>query len=636
MKGKPVNLAAAALLIACAIGAFLWWLIHIPSVLPQEPVVAETPADAAVEASARTSIEPTQAARSEVSAPVHAPDPARLIDEELALPFLYVLAVRTLDENGLPVPNASLRLAPVRSSLNQAASVSEVHGWTTILWFGKQAEMDVDVQLGPQTSLFGSRRVHLSAGIPAELALLGNGAQAATGALRMTRSPHPHARFGDRFVSSRVPDPITEAARKQQIRRQMDFRGEDDPERFKEQKEQQSVERFQAVPKRLFVSAAPEPGASHVTVIVLDERGRPAPNCLVALGRGVDGTELSRVTDKQGESVFDSVQPGWWEARAGGGSAGLARERLFIQAGNPMRWDAQLDRASRLAGHVFDAKGRPAKGKLVRYESIPNAVARASHVRVSFEDGEKELISESAESLLPALDALRAPWVDSATVDQDGSFELANLPAGLGRLLVLSAENSDGPALYVEESLLPRVHDLELRLPASMGSLRVQIVLPELWQSESVELRAISETTGRGHSFAREGDRCRCAGLITGWYRVEAGAGVLGWHDLGRHFVDSGADVEIGVFAPPAPAAVRVLLPVKLKEGERGLGLTFYLRRPDIDIRGEPDNLKGNEPLHLPAGEYWAFWTALDGTMRHRALTLEAGGSAELDLREAR
>lgn len=125
-------------------------------------------------------------------------------------------------------------------------------------------------------------------------------------------------------------------------------------------------------------------------------------------------------------------------------------------------------------------------------------------------------------------------------------------------------------------------------------------------------------------------------GLIAGWYRVEGRAGVLGRHDLGRHFVGTGANVDIGVFAPPPPASLQVLLPEPGDANARELGLTFYLRRADLDIRGEPSPCTGREPLHLPAGEYWALWTAFDGTPQHHALSLEAGAATELDLRAAR
>ena len=165
---------------------------------------------------------------------------------------------------------------------------------------------------------------------------------------------------------------------------------------------------------------------------------------------------------------------------------------------------------------------------------------------------------------------------------------------------------------------------------------RLDLQLPKPWGGEQVELRAISEATGRGSFFQREELGFRCANLAPGWYRVEVGAGPLGWHDLGRQYVDVGAAVDLGVFAPPPPAAVHVLLLESPPEGAPELGLTFYLRRADLDVRAEQRALDGKQTAFLPAGEYWAFWTALDGATRHRALTLEAGATVELDLREAR
>ena len=86
------------------------------------------------------------------------------------------------------------------------------------------------------------------------------------------------------------------------------------------------------------------------------------------------------------------------------------------------------------------------------------------------------------------------------------------------------------------------------------------------------------------------------------------------------------------MFSPPPPGEVRLRLDPSRPVDAPQLALTFYLRRADIDIRGEPGKLAGSESLFLPAGEYWAFWTDAKGVIRHRALTVASGALCELDL----
>ena len=262
------------------------------------------------------------------------------------------------------------------------------------------------------------------------------------------------------------------------------------------------------------------------------------------------------------------------------------RPRLFVVAPTPLHWEARLERGARVTGHVLDPDGKPEKYVFVRYESTPEVIVRGTSVRLSLETKGAEELSEqgAVEAALPG--ALRAPWVDATGVNEDGSFELANLPSGLGRLTVVSADDIEGPALLVEEGVLPGEHDFVLKLKATEGYMRLHLQLPKPWGEESIELRAINEATGRGSVFHRD-ELELGARLAPGWYRVELGAGVLGWHDLGRQIVDAGAIVDLGTFAPPLPAGVRVLLPVTQTEGAPALDLTFYLRRPDLDVRVE-------------------------------------------------
>jgi hypothetical protein len=308
---------------------------------------------------------------------------------------------------------------------------------------------------------------------------------------------------------------------------------------------------------------------------------------------------------------------------------------LFVEAPVPLSWNARLDRGARILGRVLDHKGEPAADVSVLFETIPTALARNTQVRMSSETLTGEEISERGEAQTPLAGAVRTPWVDSVAVCDDGTFELSNLPQSLGRLLVVSSSDRNAPALVIEEGVMPGGHELLLRLPAKSATLQIRATLPPLWQEQQMEMRVVHEASGRGCAMTRQEGIWRSPALAPGWYLVEAGAGPLGWHDLGRHFVGDGESVVLPDFAPAPPARVRVHAP-KAAEGapHAALDLTIYLRRADMDVRGLSQGLDGKQPLELPAGEYWAFWTWPDGTKQHRAFTLASGDDFELNLRD--
>ena len=444
--------------------------------------------------------------------------------------------------------------------------------------------------------------------------------------LCMSRFPHPHARFGDRFVEVHA-EPVAQAPANQDRLLALDSLGGELSDRI-------SLSAFRASSLVALGDATPVPDTSQITITVLDDRGEPAVHALVALGHEFNGTDRTAFTDEHGLAVIDSIAGGWWEVRAGGGVGGLARERLFVDAPNPMHWSVHLDRGARIVGRVLDAEGKPALNMIVRYESVPAVVLRSTSVSLSVETRSGEEISEHGEPRAVVPGELRVPWVDQTSPRDDGTFELANLPGGLGRLLVLDKDQPDASAIVVEEGVLAGEHEYVLRIPAESGTLRVRVQLPLALDNVQIEVRVISESTGRGSAVHDEKDGgLESSALATGWYRVEVGAGCFGWHDLGRQFVGPAAHVDLGTFTPPLPATVHVIPRAPAVGEQPSLDLTFYLRRSDLDVRGEPRSLRGGDSFYLPAGEYWAFWTANDGAIQHRPMKLEAGATTELDLR---
>src|SRR6185436_16996176 len=154
---------------------------------------------------------------------------------------------------------------------------------------------------------------------------------------------------------------------------------------------------------------------SRVTLHVQGEHDEPAAQVPIALGRELDGTDLLTFTDEHGDAAFESVEGGWWEARAGGGAGGLARERLFVDAPAALHWNARFDRGAHVSGHVFDATGKPAANTIVRWESVPAVVERATTVRMSMETKGGEELAERGEPGPTARGELRRPWVDQVS-----------------------------------------------------------------------------------------------------------------------------------------------------------------------------------------------------------------------------
>ncbi|HTF90621.1 MAG TPA: hypothetical protein VK843_19540 [Planctomycetota bacterium] len=620
--------------------------------------------------------------RTAVAAAAVALDPEPVVGPDLAHPYVYTLIVRTIDEYGLCVANPPVLLAPVRSTLNDVVqTAARQDGAMVATWRGKQEEMEIDIQCGSDVTTLATQRVNLRAGTPCEVAMLCEAsiardmfgvppdgrrylqlsdgqpddqhytlAMESGSALRLKRLPYTQAQFADRFVRVHHEPTAEELAMLRELMQatldiEVPAQGLSIPRHM--QLSGLYVSRIRAKDKR---------DPSSATIHAVDDRGEPVAGVPVAFGLDIDGTERLAWTDEQGNATLESLQAGWWEARAGGGPGGIARERVYVQGPDPLHWVAHLDRGARIFGRVIDAQGNPAQNLIVRYESLPEVMPRSpvsgaspqrrsggrSFGRMVLQVGPPEGVpSQATAQAAPESAELQRlldresplPWIDQTAVREDGSFELANLPPGLCRLLVLDRARPEAAALLVEDGVMPSAQEFVLRMPAELGRFRLRLRFPSSDPRPNFEVRAISEATGRGTLFipAEEGGLA-CPSLASGWYRIEVGAGFLGWHDLGRQYVAAGASVDLGSFGLPPPAVVRVIPPAPIGQGAPP-DLTFYLRRDDLDLRCEASQPDKREFLLLPGGNYWVFWTTGDGVDHHRSLQLETGTEYELDLR---
>lgn len=653
---------AMTLAVLCGLG--WWWRDHGDVERRPEAVASATPRDALTDTVSRPTPAsgPAVDSRNSVAEAVVEPDPPLAVAPELAHDHLYVLVVRTLDEYGLPGGGGSVFIAPAGASWNSAPPLVVIGGAATVTWRGRTPEMDVDVQVGDGDDVRSRRRLHLIAGHPNEVALLappqdlqtvsdlpliafyrisGGTAGAPENLLlerispsssrpEMRRFPHPHARFGDGFVSAAPrsepepePEPEVEALLSASLltsERRIELAFLD---------AQLSPGAGRLSPRltsvlEAFESTSDEVGTSTIDVVVLDENGAPVPGARLALGREVGGSELGGFTDGEGRAVVEGVGEGWWEVHAGGDRQGLARERVFVTPPATLSLRLRLSRGARLGGRVIDAEGKPIPGAIVQYETTPTTVLRANAVRVTRETLGGEEIAErgSATPLTPG--EWRAPWVDESRTDEDGRFEFANLPPGLGRVVVLTEKEAQGCPVWIEEGLLAD-SEVAIQIPASLGGISVRVVLPAEFEAlVAPQVRVTHEASGRGGELTLRDGVYTSGPLAAGWYRVEVGAGALGWHDLGRHFVEGGC-VDLGSFAPSPPARLRIECTPTTDGGSAQTEVTLYRRRADVDLRGEPTSLSPGEWC-LPAGPYWIFWKDAEGRSRHRAI--EVGGDA--------
>jgi hypothetical protein len=218
---------------------------------------------------------------------------------------------------------------------------------------------------------------------------------------------------------------------------------------------------------------------------------------------------------------------------------------------------------------------------------------------------------------------------------------LPTLPPGPGRLLLWQnllrdyhGEMRDDGALPAafEPSVLPDgaevLFDLRQRGPCN-GSIRVQPVVPEGVGPEGVsgiraEVRVWQQDSGRGATSSRGKDGAFAIGALrAGFYRVEVGADVVGWIDLGTQWVDGLGVCDLGRAQLPNPG--KVLLP-------RLPGTTaceLWQRRREGDVRAGPE-LGDRTAAQLPAGRWLALWREEGGPLHAYEFTLTAGMTTDL------
>ena len=576
---------------------------------------------------------------------------------QLDHPYAFTLRVRAIDEFGLPAGGRRVRIAPIGCTQNVMEQRTDDLGRATVEWKGRTSSMRMGLALGRgplrEITIASGASRDITGLVPRDtgglsftivsngdsnggLVLGGQGEQklqlvASTeheDSVEARDGLHPHARFSDQLL-----DDAPVAA---------------------------SPEALDALPLigAVFTSTvtfAPTQSASSdakdtrgfITGVVFGADGKPAAQQLVALLGDSEAPLANTRSDASGMYRFDGIRPGPARIRAGGQRMGLAEQAVVVGEVVATTANLHLQLGQRIEGKATGADGKPLRGWIVEYESL---------------DGQ---------------------WVDRALVRDDGAFTMPNLPGGAARLLL--RENSNAVPTAIMASVLPDsglvTFDLSgeaqpkgaisLRLPEraprvgetaadaasqtarsgeSTSDGKFEITFGEAGSvgstirlgGDSLRLSNVAKAgssgaqtasvfawqveTGFCFSIPRAGDGSfACSGLRAGYYRIEVRDVGLGAVDLGQHFVDGRATLDLGTAQLPRPATLRL----KGRSPEQRLEL--YHRRTVCDVRAVQD-LGDRDVVELPAGTWILASQTGEEAPTFREVVLRPGSETVVEL----
>ncbi len=540
----------------------------------------------------------------EVPAPELEPEPTAPSQEAPSLargdrgrgPGAFELELRfvAVDADDHPLAGADVLFAPVRHRLN-VVGITDQDGRFTFEWNAHVPEMEVVFALRGRSDTWSGLRVFRAAtGVPTELrvALPGErnfAKQESTRSAYWLREELMRERYledarGDVPPSlSRVPFLGSEGGRPLFVAR-ASASGGGGPQHDAFQRQWRELAQFQSDLARfqkrtpILVPAAPGSGA-RLSGTVTDAFGRPAEGALVVLSD--DPEHEGRIgvhTDAAGHYEIPDIEPGTWNARAGGGEFGRGTHfgSLFLR--EVRSWDFVLDRGVELAGVVFDSRSRPLEGWSL------------------------ELEGHGSEML----------WNDFAHAGEDGGFSVANVGEDLeGSALSLHVrprgDTADLPlaTFDVADPLVWRdivIDEQELAplVLSGLGRLEDDDVVVRVWQ----------EASDRGR-FVELGTESTHVVVAPGSYVVELGSAMQGWSER-RVFLEP---LEPLLFTPRLPRGglvewIDTATPRSREDVDDAMKKRRGLRYQLLELREDVNSLVAaftghpREPMRLPAGVY--------------------------------
>ena len=592
------------------------------------------------------------------SAPEHArdlaePSPGDVM--QLDHPHAFTLRVRAIDEFGLPAGGRRVRIAPIGCTQNVMEERTDDLGRATVEWKGRTSSMRMGLALGRgplrEITVASGASMDIVGLVPRDTGGLsftivsrgdskggfvfgGQGEQT----LQLVASTehedsveariglHPNARFSDRLLDD-APIAASPAALDA-----LPLIGK------------LFTSTLDAGPKQNAGSAGTDTRGS-ITGVVFGADGKPAAQQLVALLGDSEAPLATTRSDASGMYRFEGIREGPARIRAGGQRMGLAEQSVVIGKVGATTANLHLQLGQRIEGKAMAADGNPLRGWIVEYESL---------------DGQ---------------------WVDRALVRDDGAFTMPNLPGGAARLLL--RENSNAVPAAIVASVLPDSGPVTLDLsgeaePKGAISLRLperapRVVEPapdtasqaarsepkndgqveitfggatakdstiQLGDSFRLSNVAIAGTAGAptasvsawqvesGFCFSiprAEDGSFTCSGLRTGYYRIEVRDIGLGAVDLGQHFIDGRATLDLGTAQLPRPATLR------LKGRSQEQRIELYHRRAVCDVRAVQE-LGQRDTVPLPAGTWILASRTGEDAPTFREVVLQPGIETAVDL----
>ncbi len=511
----------------------------------------------------------------------------------LAHDHLFRLRCQVLDRDGLPVAGARIVIAPRDCRLNEWPVATNVDGAVELQWRGKLPFVTMAVGMSFEGHAQSLREVDVRAGEVQPLVLLAERGGGGGACIAVARQKQVDCRmchvgpllpnvFEHTLVVSQGLHPHSRIADLL-----VGVRATDD-----------EAIAFDALSSTESISApsdVPAAQCGRVRGRVVDQDGTPVAGATVIWGVQPDRARATSRTNADGTFEFDRVHAGSVHVRAGGGSPGIGRASVQVFADRTTECELRLQRGDVFAGRVLLPEGILAEGWRVEYVAADES------------------------------------WIDSTVVAADGSFALANLPTGACSLLLWSRDVHRLPAA-VDASALIGSTDVRFDLrvtgvPSGVLRVRPDAATPAFVDGAVVFVWQIASR--RGAMAKRTKDSAReLEGLAAGFYRVAIGAVGSGWHDLGQHWVDGRGVTDLGRVSLRAPGTVHLL--------DRALGqpLQFYLRRPEMDVRGDAMGDPRGTVL-LPPGRWLALW-GQPANPQIREFEVVAGTEMELRLAEPR
>jgi hypothetical protein len=605
---KPRHVDAIALLVVF-VGAFAVLTLREPPAPRTDTGDATDDAGAAAPRADASLPTPMTPAAERVEAPGAAAATAWM-----AHPYEVGLDVRVVDPLGLPMAGVRLRLAPFPCTQNEALHATDDDGRVALMWRTRAPQLDVQLR-DPRER---SQRFVLRAGERRQLTLLGQRRQRGTlsftiggkgtgrvgtmqldggnlklegndlgallggamsGAPAMRPELHPDARFGD-ALGRVAPDPAVVEAGGSTFSITLGDGG---------------FEVAGAQARGTLARAAPAAPAPSLDGYVYAADGTPAPKTVVLLlGKGPQPLQRAE-TDDQGRFQFKDCKVGDYALRAGGDALGLAEQPVSIgDAGG--KAVLNLQRGAVVQGRAVDADGKPLAKHPVQWRAA---------------DGS---------------------WADGTITDDDGRFALANVPPGVGSVLLWEGDNRRVP-LAVANNVMPGVGEVALARGKGAGSVLRCIVPPG--GDAAPTLVAWHVETGFAEPLQpRDGAPAgtwQTMRLPPGFYDLQLRLPGAGHKALGRHFLDGENDVDLGAIELPRGGAVFVRLPDEALPPElERRNVEIYAVRADLDVRLEPCPLPRGRRIALPAGEYALAWHGRDGAPRFHRFAVEADKETEV------